>query len=265
MVGVVLVGIVGVHAMGVVRRDQQRALDHADEVVTLGHQAAQGLFEHRAIGAAGRAGADFFVVIGHQQAGFVAVGVEQGLQAGIARQQVVQARAGNEVAIEADEARALGVVEAQLVVEHHVGVEVVLAGQLVGQQRAKIGTLVTGHLGQDRWQLGLRVDHPAFVGGAVEVDRQVGDHRNRQLEVDQLAFDLAVAAEGHAPGQRQVTVEPGRQQRAAVHLDTQLPEALALQLGLRLDAQARAVGMGADHADAVEQRGMAAELERDDR
>ncbi|MNC39414.1 hypothetical protein D3C75_880720 [compost metagenome] len=140
-----------------------------------------------------------------------------------------------------------------------------LAGQLLGEQGAEVDALVTRHLGQDRRQLVLRVDRPAFVGGAVEMDRQVGDDRDRQLEVDQLAFDLAVTAVGDPAGQRQVAVEPWRQQGAAIHFDAQLQEALALQLGLRLDPQARAVGVGADHADAVQQRCLLAQLDGDDR
>ncbi|MNJ56052.1 hypothetical protein D3C77_515810 [compost metagenome] len=97
------------------------------------------------------------------------------------------------------------------------------------------------------------------------MDRQVGDDRDRQLEVDQLAFDLAVTTEGHPSGQRQVAVEPGGEQGTAVDFNAQLPEALALQLRLRLDPQARAVGMRTDQADAVEQRRMTTELEGDDR
>ncbi len=140
-----------------------------------------------------------------------------------------------------------------------------LAGQLFGEHGAEVDALVTGHLGENRRQFILRIDLPAFVGGAVQVDRQVGDDRDRQLEVDQLAFYLAVTAEGDAPGQRQVAVEPRRQQRAAVHFHAQLQEALALQLRLRLDPQARAVGVRADHADAVVQRRLLAQLDRDDR
>ena len=94
---------------------------------------------------------------------------------------------------------------------------------------------------------------------------QVGDDRDRQLEVDQLAFNLAVTAVGNAPGQGQVAVEPRRQQGTAIHLDTQLQEALALQLGLRFHPQAGAVGVGADHADAVQQGGLLAQLDGDDR
>ncbi|MNZ87692.1 hypothetical protein D3C78_1065590 [compost metagenome] len=191
------------------------------------------------------------MVVAHQHAGFVTVSGQQRLQAGVARQQVVQARPGDEVTVQADQCGVLGIVEAQLVIQHHVGVELVFTGKLLGEQGAEVDALVAGHLGQDWWQFVLRVDLPAFVGSAVEVDRQVGNDGDRQLEVDQLAFDLAITPEGHAAGQRQVTVEPRRQQGAAVHFHTQLQEPLALQLRLRLDPQARAVGVRTDHANAT--------------
>ena len=59
MVGVVLVGVVRVYAMGVVGRDQQRALDRPAEGVAFRQQAAQYLFEERTVGAAMRTGTDF--------------------------------------------------------------------------------------------------------------------------------------------------------------------------------------------------------------
>src|SRR5690606_39797547 len=64
-----------------------------------------------------------------------------------------------------------------------------------------------------RRQFVLRVDGPALVGFPVEVDGEAGDHGNRQLEVNQLAFDTTVSAVGDAPRQGQITVKPGRQQR----------------------------------------------------
>ena len=85
------------------------------------------------------------------------------------------------------------------------------------------------------------------------MDRQIWDHGDGQFEIDQLAFDLAITAEGDTPGQRQITVEPRRKQGATVDFDTQLPETLALYLGLRLDPQARAIGMGTDQTDAAAQ------------
>ena len=94
---------------------------------------------------------------------------------------------------------------------------------------------------------------------------QAGDHCDGQLEVDQLAFDAAVAAVGDAAGERQVAVEPGCEQRTAVDFHAELPEALALQVRMRLDAQAGAVGMRADQAHAVLDHRSAAELEGNER
>ena len=73
-----------------------------------------------------------------------------------------------------------------------------------------------------------------------------------------------ISAESDAPGQGQVTVEPGREQCTAVDLDAQLPEALALQFGLWLNPQAGAVCVGANHADTAVQGRMATQLEGDD-
>ncbi len=139
------------------------------------------------------------------------------------------------------------------------------AGQLVSEHGTEIDALIAGELGEDRRQFVLRVDGPALVGFAIEVDSQVRNRGNGRLEVDQLAFDFAVPAEGDAPGQGQVAVEPWRQQRAAIHFHPQLPEPVTLQLRLGLDPQARAVGVGADQADAVVQRCVAAQLEGNDR
>ncbi len=228
VIGVVLVGVVRVYAMGIVGRDQQGLLDRAHEFVAFWQQAAQGLFEHRAIGAAGGAGTDFFMVVADQYAGFLGVAGEQCPQAGVAGQQVVQAGTGDKVAVQPDHGGVLGVVEAQLVVEHHIGVEAMFAGQLLGEHSAKIHPHVTRELREDRRQFVLGIDRPALVGFTVEMNRQVGNDRDGGLEVDQLAFDLAVAAKGDAPRQGQVAVEPGGEQGTAVDFDTQLPEALAL-------------------------------------
>ncbi|VVN01487.1 hypothetical protein PS624_03350 [Pseudomonas fluorescens] len=195
----------------------------------------------------------------------VGFGVGPGLQAGEARQHVLEARAGDEVAIEANHCRTLRVVETQLVIEHDVGVQAMFAGQLIGEHGTEVDAFVTGKLREDWRQFGLRVDRPALIGFTVEVNGQVRNDGDRRFEVDQLAFDFAVAAEGHAAGQRQVAVEPRCQQRAAVDFNAELPEALTLQFRLRLDPQARAVGVCANQADAAVQGGGAAHFDRDDR
>src|SRR5690606_19933154 len=110
----------------------------------------------------------------------------------------------------------------QLEVEDDVRGQVMLTAQLLGQQGAEVVGLDAGDLGEDGWQLGLRVDGPALVGLAVEVDGQVGDHRDGLAEIDQATFHPTVEAEGDPPGDGQVAVEPGGQQGAAVDFHAQL-------------------------------------------
>ncbi len=265
MVGVVLVGVVRVYAMGVVGRDQQRALDRPAEGVAFRQQAAQYLFEERTVGAAMRTGTDFLVVGADQDAVLVAFGVEQGFQAGVAGQQVVQARPGDELVVETYHRGGLGVVERQLVVQYHVGGDAVLAQQLFVEQQAEVGGLARRQLGDDRRQFVLRVDRPTLVGGAVEMDGQVGDYRDGLAEVDQAAFQLAIGAEGDAPGQRQVAVEPGGEEGAAIDFDAELEEAVASDLRVRLDPQAGAVGVRADQAEAAFQGRATAQADGDQR
>lgn len=127
----------------------------------------------------------------------------------------------------------------------------VLAQQLFVEQQAEVGGLARRQLGDDRRQFVLRVDRPTLVGGAVEMDGQVGDDRDGLAEVDQAAFQLAIGAEGDASGQRQVAVEPGGEEGAAIDFDAELEEAVASDLRVRLDPQAGAVGVRADQAEAA--------------
>ena len=80
----------------------------------------------------------------HQHATFFIRRRQQRLQPGVARQQVVQPRAGDKVATQANHCSALGVIETQFVIEHRIGAEVVFAGQLIGDQRAEIGRFIAG-------------------------------------------------------------------------------------------------------------------------
>ncbi len=139
------------------------------------------------------------------------------------------------------------------------------AAELVRQQRPEIWAVFAGDLRQDRWQFDLWVDCPALIGFPIEVDRKAWNHRNGQLEIDELAFNSTVAAIGHASSQGQVAVEPRSKQRTAVHFYAKLPETLALQFGLRLDAQAGTVGVRTDQAHALFDDRVATQLKSDDR
>ncbi len=82
--------------------------------------------------------------------------------------------------LQADDRSALGVVEAQLVVEYHVGVQPMFASQLFGEYGAEVHALIAGKLREDRRQLGLGIDRPTLVGFTVEVNGQVGNDGDRQ-------------------------------------------------------------------------------------
>ena len=64
--------------------------DRTLEVVFVRQQATQYLLQERTVRAAHGSGADFLVVGADQHAGMFALGREQGLQTGEARQQVIQ-------------------------------------------------------------------------------------------------------------------------------------------------------------------------------
>jgi len=170
VIAVMLVGVVGVNRVRVVRRYQQRAIDAALERLALGQYAAQHLFEERPVGATHGHRADFFMIGADQYAGFLRAGPQQGLQSGVARQQIVQARAGDKVPVQADDRRTLGVVEAQLEVQNHIGHQPVFAAELVGEQGTEVWPVFAGNLCEDRRQLVLWVDCPALIGLPVQVD-----------------------------------------------------------------------------------------------
>ena len=85
-----------------------------------------------------------------QHAGVLGLGVQQGLQAGKARKQIVQARAGDEVTMQANYGGALGVVKAQFEVQHHIGDQAMLTAELIGEQCAEVGAFLAGDLRQNR-------------------------------------------------------------------------------------------------------------------
>ncbi len=85
-----------------------------------------------------------------QHAGVLGFGVQQGLQARKARKQIVQAGAGDEVTVQADDRRALGVVEAQFKVQYDVGDQAMFTAELIGEQCAEVWAFLAGDLGQNR-------------------------------------------------------------------------------------------------------------------
>ena len=112
------------------------------------------------------------------------------------------------------------------------------------RRRSRRRRVDVAHTGR---QVGLAVEHqPALVDVAVEVDRQLRHPGDRLGDVDERR--RAVGGDDPA-GDAEVAVEPAVEQHAAVDLDAELPPAGAPAVGPRLDAQAGRVGVGADDAD----------------
>ena len=82
------------------------------------------------------------------------------------------------------------------------------------------------------------------------MDCQARNECHRLTEIHQGVPYLAVFIQHrHPTGQGKIPVKPGIQQHTTVNFDTQLKEALAAELRVRLDLQAGAVGMSTHHAD----------------
>ncbi len=188
-----------------------------------------------------------------QQAVVGQIGSGEGHGRHVAAEEVVKPAGGDEFAVHPGEGRPLGIVaeqvEARYVGDLQGGV---LAAELFEQDVAEGGELIGQGLGDDRRQVGLGIDAPAVVGGTIEMQRQAGNDQQRAGKVDQQGLQPAVGHGATDPaGQRQVAVEPGIEERAAIHLHPQLQVFPALPVGSRLELQAGAVAVGRQHPEPV--------------
>jgi hypothetical protein len=108
----------------------------------------------------------------------------------------------------------------------------------------------------DRRQVSLLVQHQSVVDLPVEVDRQLRDPQERSGPHQVLG---AVAGD-QPPGQLELTVQPGVEQRPAVDLDACLQPAVPAGGRPRLELEARRVGVRAD--DAVRRGGPGSRRDR---
>ena len=104
----------------------------------------------------------------------------------------------------------------------------------------------------------LRVEREtAGVDAAVEVRRQLRDAQQRPVDAHQ---DGAAVDQRQPTGQPEIAVQPGVPQRTAVDLDPeQLPPG-PVEVGLRLDPQVRAVGVGADDPERIGRTGVVGDV-----
>jgi hypothetical protein len=160
--------------------------------------------------------------------------------------------------------RRLNVVEHQVEGEHAVGRQLrgPARGQLGGDQLGELGAVLEAH---DGHEVILRIQHePLLAELAVEVDRQVRDAQERPTEVEQEGLWPTVDLGGDAAGDREVAVEPGVEQRGSVGLDAELPVAVRLDVGARLQPEVGRVGVCADDPEAALGRRRGSDLKGDD-
>lgn len=241
------------------------------------------------VGPVGGQRADLLVVEARDQPGGGLVvqaragrhGRDQAHDGAVRHVEVVEPRREEELVIEPAQAGLLRVVEDQLEVDDRVGRDGGVRGDHVEQVRVVplghglegLEVRVVPALGLMR--LGVPGAAPAGpvefgggepadgvelcllvgfeVGGPVQVDGQGGDAQQGLVDLDELLDEVPAVAvpHQHAAGDGQVSVEPGVPDAAAVGLDADLQKA-GVRLGADgLDAQARRIGMRADHGDGV--------------
>ena len=92
--------------------------------------------------------------------------------------------------------------------------------------------------------MALPIQRNAVTSVAIEVNRE---HRNPRNSLG--AHQVLAAIAGHeSTGDREVAIEPGGQQRPTIDLDAHLRPALRTEIWLRLQHEARRIGVAAEHA-----------------
>ena len=194
--------------------------------------------EDRARGAGDRRRPDLLVVEeGDHREVVVRLGRGQRGRRRPARHLVVEAAAGQQRAVGAEDGGRLDVEEPELPRRRHGG-----AGAL-GDPRREVGAEVGG---PHRAHVRLAIEDEApLVDVAIEVDGELR-HPGDRL-VDRHERRRAVRRD-EATGDAEVAVQPAVEQHPAVDLDAELAPPGAVDVGAGLDAQVRRIGVGADEA-----------------
>ncbi len=208
-------------------------------------RTVQDVAEQRALRTGVGLAAGLLVVEGGQhrdvrQPGGAVRGGDGGERGGgrVHREQVVQARAGQQLAVPAEVGGGLDVVRHEVPADHVVGGHPGPLGD-VGDQRA----LVDRAEAPDRGEVALLVELHALVDLAVQVDGELRHAQQRLVQLDEA--DGAVL-EREPAGDAEVAVQPGVQRDTAVDLHRDLPPARRAGVRQRLDAQVGRVGVGTD-------------------
>src|SRR5262245_13206799 len=82
------------------------------------------------------------------------------------------------------------------------------------------------------------------------MDCELSHSKHRLREANEACLDALTLANEDATGEGQVAIEPRIEEDAAINLDAQLSVTFLLVFRVGLQAEVRAVGMGADDAEA---------------
>ena len=88
-----------------------------------------------------------------------------------------------------------------------------------------------------------------LVDLAVEVDRELWHPQQRSIVAEEAGLHAVAVADRHPTGEAEVAIEPRVQEHAPVDLDAELAPTPIDGVGLGLDTEIRAVGVGADDAN----------------
>jgi hypothetical protein len=162
---------------------------------------------------------------------------QQGGQAGVHPGEVVQPAGGEELRVRTEDGGRGGVVRDQL-----EPVDLVAVRSRAARPGGRPPAVRPAHAPDRRGVLLLVQLQAVVVDPAVEVDGQLRDPHDR-VRAHQLGPPVG---QHHPPGEAELAVQPGVEQRAAVDLQAQLGVAEAAEVRLRLDREAGRVGVGAD-------------------
>ena len=101
----------------------------------------------------------------------------------------------------------------------------------------------------DRHDVLLGIQLQAVAHAGVEVNRELRDPQQGPVNPHQPHLGTFGRAHHHPAGQPQIAIEPRIEQRAAVDLDAELPDAGAAGIRPGLDPERRAVGMRAEQPE----------------
>ncbi len=251
MVGVVPLGVVGVHRVRHVGGDAERARQRPRPVLLAAAARRQGPRQHalqqRALGARLGTAPDLLVVEGrqHRYVGGPCAPrrrVHQRRHPGVYGDLVVQPGRHHELPVHAQVSGRLHVVQHQVPGQH-------VRRVLPGGRRDPAQQFALARLAQrpDRRDVSLPVQGHALVHRAVQVDGQLGHAQQGFVDLDQpVARDAVRAAQGEPAGDAEVPVEPGVQRDPAVDLHADLPPARGPGVRRGFDPEVRRVGVGAD-------------------